>query len=367
MRTVSVLTSLLLAATGTGLVAAPASAATAITCGATVTGDVYLSHDLTCANGITVTGDSTIDLRGHRFAGGRVGITMAGTGAITVRHGRLSNWSTAILPNTLDETIDPNDGLGSAVIDRVTFTGNDQGVDGSGNYLGSNRSRETLVKRSRFVDNSQGVTATYGTLTVEHSIFTGNSTGGGASTGALTVRHSVLKNNHTALACDEASCDYTDNLLRNNPIGVTSRIFGVNLLHNTIIGSDTAYTSFSDWGGGTIAGNRFVGNTTAVEIGFASNLTIDGNVFTRNAKAVVSTETAPSDPDDPLPTRASMTGNRFTRNGDAINLLISVRLKQNSAVRNTGWGIYAPAATDLGGNTAHGNGRSPQCTGVVCS
>ena len=38
----------------------------------------------------------------------------------------------------------------------------------------------------------------------------------------------------------------------------------------------------------------------------------------------------------------------------------------NDARNNTGWGIYAPGATDLGGNTAAHNGNQPQCVGVVC-
>ena len=38
----------------------------------------------------------------------------------------------------------------------------------------------------------------------------------------------------------------------------------------------------------------------------------------------------------------------------------------NSARNNTGWGINAPGATDLGGNTARHNGNEPQCVGVVC-
>jgi hypothetical protein len=42
-------------------------------------------------------------------------------------------------------------------------------------------------------------------------------------------------------------------------------------------------------------------------------------------------------------------------------------LKENVAVHNAAWGIRAQGATDGGGNIAFGNGKSPQCVGVVCS
>jgi parallel beta-helix repeat protein len=41
-------------------------------------------------------------------------------------------------------------------------------------------------------------------------------------------------------------------------------------------------------------------------------------------------------------------------------------LSGNSARKNTRWGIHAPGAVDLGGNTASGNGNQPQCVGVAC-
>ena len=44
-----------------------------------------------------------------------------------------------------------------------------------------------------------------------------------------------------------------------------------------------------------------------------------------------------------------------------------VTLTRNTAIFNRGYGIYAPGATDGGGNRAFGNGKQPQCTGVVCA
>jgi hypothetical protein len=373
MRTASVLASLVLAAAtaGTGLVAGPASAATAITCGATVTGAGYLAADLTCPGpGVTITGDSTVNLRGHRLTGTRtaVGITILGAGAVTIRNGRLSNWRTGIASGPSSDEPDSSEPFGSAVIDQVSFQDNSTGLDGSGWIPGAYRSRDVQVKHSRFERNSSGVFVIYGQVDVESSVFVGNSRAGNVITGSLDIQHSVLTNNDLGLGCDETGCLFAHNLLRHNRIGVSSNTFGVTLLDNTITGSDVAYSSNADWGGAQVTGNRFLRNKTAVSIGSASVVTLTGNRFAGNAKAVTSSDTEPApDPDDAFATRATLTGNRFTHNGDAINLLILATLKDNAAVRNTGWGIYAPNATDLGGNTAHGNGTSPQCTGVVCS
>ncbi|MBO9555960.1 hypothetical protein [Cellulomonas sp.] len=60
--------------------------------------------------------------------------------------------------------------------------------------------------------------------------------------------------------------------------------------------------------------------------------------------------------------------NRFRFNGDGIlsDAGALLQLGGNAVKRSTGWGIHAPGATDLGGNTARNNGNTPQCVGVVC-
>ncbi len=62
-----------------------------------------------------------------------------------------------------------------------------------------------------------------------------------------------------------------------------------------------------------------------------------------------------------------MEGNYFTLNKDAVVLNTFARIKTTTAVKNAGWGIYAPRATDLGGNVAYSNLREPQCMGVTCA
>lgn len=60
-------------------------------------------------------------------------------------------------------------------------------------------------------------------------------------------------------------------------------------------------------------------------------------------------------------------GNDLRRNGDAIYVDSVAHVHANTAIANTGWGIWTPLATDLGGNVAYRNGTEPQCVGVVCS
>jgi hypothetical protein len=355
--------------TGSGVIAAPASAATAISCGATVTGNAYLAGDLSCSgSGITITGDSTVDLRGHQLTGTSTsfGITILGAGAVQVRNGRLSNWRTAIVSGPPSDDPDPSGEFGSAVIDRVSLSHNSVGVDADGPLPGSTRSRDVLVKRSAFKDNTTGITNVFGAIRVDTSTFTGNQTAGTSITGSLIIRHSLLTGNQLGLNCDETGCLIEHNVLGNNRTGVSSVTYGATLRDNTFAGNTVAYASSSDWGGSEVTGNRFIKNGSGVVVGFFSQVTVSDNVFTRNTSAITSPDGPPDGEPDEFTTTATLTGNRFYRNQDAIYLLILARLKNNSAVNNTGWGIYAPNAVDLGGNTAHGNGRSPQCTGVSC-
>jgi hypothetical protein len=89
---------------------------------------------------------------------------------------------------------------------------------------------------------------------------------------------------------------------------------------------------------GTISGNVFRKNGSAVHGDWANDgLVVQDNVLRGNGDAIVIDEAEPD-----------------------------ISLGGNTAIRNTGWGIYAPGVTDLGGNSARGNGNSPQCVGVVC-
>jgi hypothetical protein len=106
----------------------------------------------------------------------------------------------------------------------------------------------------------------------------------------------------------------------------------------------------------------FVGNEDAV-IATGAGVALRDNRFIKNDRAVF----APAPPDDDPFWRVDLERNVLIRNGDAIYTEVPGSLGDNVAVKNTGYGIYAPRATDLGGNIAVRNGQEPQCTGVVCS
>ena len=93
---------------------------------------------------------------------------------------------------------------------------------------------------------------------------------------------------------------------------------------------------------------------------FWSDLTLTGNVLRGNDLAFTASGTSGAVP--------TLVANRFVRNGDAVVVeQPGVALGDDVALHNAGWGIYAPDAVDLGGNTARGNGHDPQCVGVSCT
>lgn len=363
MRVTGVLAIAVLAVPGSAVVAAPAVAATPVTCGATVTGAAVLTADLTCAgDGVTLAGDATLDLRGHTLAGpGRTtattGITVTGIGDARVVGGRLSGWGTGVGERAVE---DPDE-VSTLTADRVTFSGNGTAVNAAGSVPYGSRNRTYDVRRGAFTGNDRGISALFTRVRVRQAAFDRNGTAASVIAGGLDVAASAFTRNRKAVECDESGCALTRNVLAGNATTVTSMFFSdVTLTENTVSGSDVGYATIDPFGPGTLTRNVFAGNTVAVRIG-EGRVTATGNVFTGNRRAVVADGTAP----DEL-SRADLVGNRFTRNGDAVDLLIAASLKDNSATRNTGWGLHAPNATDLGGNTASGNGRSPQCVGVVC-
>ena len=112
----------------------------------------------------------------------------------------------------------------------------------------------------------------------------------------------------------------------------------------------------------TVSASTFRDNGTAVRVDARTTVDLRGSTFERNGTGYTATAGTPDG------YAALLEGNTFSRNGDGIRAEVpGTSLRQNTATRNTGWGIYAPGAVDLGGNVARRNGRSPQCVGVVCS
>jgi hypothetical protein len=90
------------------------------------------------------------------------------------------------------------------------------------------------------------------------------------------------------------------------------------------------------------------------------------NSFSRNGVAVLGQDAGPDNDYQ----STSIAANVFIRNQDGIYLTVggpegSANIARNLAIRNTRYGIYAPGATDGGGNKAVRNGKP--CVGVECA
>lgn len=318
---------------------AAATPARAVKCGDTVTTSARLARDLRCGSlGVTLMPGATLDLNHHKLIGpgrGSSGMAIATdnsnpyhSGPLTVKNGTITGWSDVLTDaNSLE--VDAN---------NVTFSGNGSVIIGEGLMLN--------VKSSSFLNNTHAASNWDGGLiTVDHSTFVGNGLALDTSEGFIVARYSVFRNNVSA---------------------VTASYGEVDLRGNTFAGNDTAFASemvMPDFNEtyDTLIGNRFVDNNKAAILGVGAHL--QGNQFKRNATAVRSVSAG-----SPFEIKnIIMRQNTFTQNGDAVYIDTPVSLKDTVAIHNSGYGIYAPKATNLGGNVAYGNGINPQCTGLVCS
>ena len=344
----------------TGLVAAAltvagAGAASAapqqVTCGGTLTGYARLKHDLTCpGNGVTLTGDATLDLGGHRLAGSGagVGVTASPTGTSTIVNGTLRAWDRAVVAGDPESSDSP-----VVVVRRVRFAGNaDAAIDAFVSTV--------TVDRAVVSGGRRGVEASFGSsLTVSRSTFRDVRFGVTIFFGRMSLTGSTVTGNESAVSCSEADCDVTGNVLARNGLAVSTFDASSTIVDNDIAGNDRGYTTSisSD----DVHGNRFTGNGTAAEVGQLGSTVMRQNVFVHNDVGFRGPDTAET-------AQVTLDRNTFRRNGDGILVdFPGARLGGNSAVKNARWGINAPGAIDLGGNTARGNGNEPQCVGVVCT
>ena len=359
MRVPAILSCLALASAAV-LVATPASAKPPQpTCGSTLTVDTVLRADLVCDGpGLTLEAGVDLDLRGHTLRGtaGGTGLAVISTGTQSIKNGKLTGWDAAV------RTVLIFDGPGSdpLLIDRVWFHHNATGIDGVGEGLGA---KEVAITRSKFTNHSSAaITAMLTSATIDRTVFADNTVGYWGDTGSgATITDTRFVRNARAAIVTEASATFDHSTFIDNPNAVVSGgyVSGITITDSRITGSDVAV----DGAGAVsqISGSKFVSNTTAVKVG-VFGATITSNTFRANGTTISLYEEPASD--------VVVQDNTFRLNGDGLLLdpaypLVSIG--GNNARNNTGWGINAPGATDLGGNTAKHNGNEPQCVGVVCS
>lgn len=185
----------------------------------------------------------------------------------------------------------------------------------------------------------------------------------------MTVRRSRFVRNARAVVGTEADVTVEDSTFEDSTFEDNAR---------AVVGYSSGRT--------TVRGSRFVGSDVAVDSS-AHHTVVESSTFRANERAVVLGEVGESvtgstlrdngeaislDPDSWCDCLGAteIRDNVLRRNGQGIVLdgdLFQVGVGGNDVRGSTGWGIYAPGATDLGGNRAGGNGSDPQCVGVVCA
>lgn len=337
-----------------GLLAAgtPAAhaASPAVRCGDVLTSDARLTRTLRCTTspGLTLAPGVSLDLGGHSLVGPGTGtgIVTDPQAPTTLRNGAVRGWREGVLRDDEPGT--------TLVVEDMVFRENVFA-------LLSGNGADLDVRRSRFVDNGHAISTFYANATVSDSTFLRNESAV-SSNAIMTVAQSRFVDNERTFQGSEARLRLTGSVVTGSAVvyynydGV-----GAQLEDNTFARNGAVITSEFSLDTDEILRNRFVDNDLAVRATTPKHLV--GNTFVGNRVAVA------SDPDQITPSVpfVTMEGNTFRRNGDAVYLLHPASLKDTVAIANTGYGIYAPLATDLGGNVAYRNGVEPQCTGVVCA
>jgi parallel beta-helix repeat protein len=229
-------------------------------CGATITEDLKLNHDLTCAgNGLTVGADGIkLDLHGHTIAGSGsgTGIDVTGRLSVSISGGTIRNFAAGVLVRNST----------AIVVKDNQLIANGDGVDlqaGSvANTIKANRFQGNLVRgiMSRSFSSAN---------TIKDNTFTGNRTGillFGATNS--TVKDNTLS--LSTLADIRINVIAANNLIQENT--VTSSAAGIEFLI-TPTGSSI---------GNTLRENTIALNTCGLKGPTAGN-TLTENVFEGNA------------------------------------------------------------------------------------
>jgi parallel beta-helix repeat protein len=239
--------------------------ATVDLCGATITEDVVLDQDLTCAAGGIIVGADGIklNLQGHSITGSLTGtgILITGRTGVTVfGGGTIANFQTGVLATASTDV----------VIKDTTFVNNADGVD-----LQAGTSVVTIKANTFLNQRTRGIMLRGGTseLDVKDNTLTGNRVGillfgptatvvkdnsisasplAGVRINFLATGNLVLNNN---IASNPAGIDYL-------PAPDGSGAVGNAINDNTIASNTCGIRGPS--GGSSYKDNQFIGNTTDI-------------------------------------------------------------------------------------------------------
>jgi hypothetical protein len=362
IRRVVILGTALLLVVGGGQVA---EAATPLHCGSAVSGSVTLTANLTCTTtALKLAGPTTINLAGHTITGPgtKTGVpAFYGTNDLSLSNGTVTNWA-----SLRDSTDSPGWAFGYVTLTRMTLT-NVKKVDVWGT---------DLTVRSSHLTNIGQIYAFVADVTITGSRLSSAPIyadgGGNGEENGVTIASSVLTRAQTALTVKDMWISVSKSTIAHSVTGIDAEDGDLELTQTTLSYNSTAVTTSYAWGGvvldpavdgDQITANTFTGNHTGLSLGVGA--VVADNSFTKNTTALTFKDT--SDLPWTGPDHAIIRHNTVTRNGDGLLVYGPAQLSLNTATNNTRYGIYAPSATDLGGNIAFGNGTNPQCTGVVCA
>ena len=194
-------------------------------------------------------------------------------------------------------------------------------------------------------------------------------TGFFAAISVLAVTNIQFTNNAVGVYCGGGNCHARNSTFKNNDIGTTMNDAGFDFTNNIFVGNNIGSRSSgpaTGVTGTTYLNNAFTNNVVGVSIAGFSGAQLTKNVFTGNKVGVRGGPYS----EYGRGFGASLDRNLFVGNGDGVNFLLdpaegeTASLTGNIAIRNKGYGFYAPGATDGGGNRAAGNGKP--CVGVAC-
>lgn len=181
-----------------------------------------------------------------------------------------------------------------------------------------------------------------------------------ASSASLNVRNVRTDHNDVGVSCSLGGCTVADSVVRDSTVGVTYFDAELTVMRTLFRWNGTAADAYGPFGHMNVGESLFLDNRTGVRVGTEGLATLTGNRLKRNGTGVAGVGGY----------HVLLTGNRFNENGDGVYLpdddeLRTAEIEATNAYQNTRYGIYAPGATDLGGNRAWQNGAA--CVGVVCS
>lgn len=348
-------------------------------CGTTVTTDLVLASDMTCAQTALVVGADgvTIDLNGHaiRAAGAEpnsVGVDSGDVGGLpahsfTIQNGIIAGFEIGV------DVHDANFGLQHVSIDHVHFVVKNIGVSLYG--VGDNTITHSTFEGSGTSPSRTGIllgfkgdggpdnfafdnfnhlgfgvsTFNWNETTIEHSWFVHDDTGIYLiESDGFTIRNNDIGYGRHGVEIPQANQDHlvTQNTVHDNQVGVL-------ITNNSESG--TPGDADNTVSGNTLSNNGAAGLAVIASAG-VTNLVIRNNTANGNGASPGDATNAPI-------------GTAPLNDGIYVNVASgsSATLASNHANYNADRGIQAVGALDGANNTASGNGHSPQCVGVACS